>query len=304
MAAAWARHGDLAALPAAQARLVAEEVRAPWTRGGPAMDAVGERMVPAPGGTVRVRFYDPGPAGTKPVLIYLHGGGWTFFSIDTHDRLMREYAARAGVVVAGVDYALSPEAKYPVALDHVVAVVRYLAERGHEAGIDPARMAIGGDSAGANLALAASIRLRDENRKRLLRGVVLNYGVFDRVSSPEASRRFGGPGSMLTAEEMDGYWRNYLRHESQVDDPLVCPLRADLRGLPPVLLVVPECDLLSEQSIRLVERLCGANVPVRLKLYRGAIHSFLEAVSIAPLADRALSETAAWLRHTLSSATA
>lgn len=301
MTAAWARHGDLARLPAAQARRAAEEVRAPWTRGGPTMNVTSERIVPAAKGTVLVRFHDPTPSRPKPVLVYLHGGGWTFFSINTHDRLMREYAARAGVVVAGVDYALAPESKYPVALEQVVAVVRYLAERGHDVSVDPARIAIGGDSAGANLALAAALRLRDDSRRRVIRGIVLNYGVFDRASSPEACEKLGGPGAMLTAEEMETYWRNYLRDESEASDPLVCPLRADLRGLPPVLLVVPDQDLLSEQSLKLEARLRQAKVPVKLELYRGAIHSFLEAVSIAPLADRALSDTAAWLRNTLSS---
>ncbi len=232
---------------------------------------------------VRVRFYDPGPPGPKPVLVYLHGGGWTLFSLDTHDRVMREYAARAGVRVVGVDYALSPEAKYPVALDQVVAVVRSLGES----------VAIGGDSAGANLALASSLRLRDE---RLIRAIVLNYGVFERSSSPEAQQRFGGPGNMLTAEEMEGFWRNYLRDEDDAADPFVCPLRADLRGLPPTLLVVPERDLLTEQSVRLAARLSASGVDVKLELYRGAVHSFLEAVSIAPIADRAFADTATWLR--------
>jgi len=253
------------------------------------MAAITELNVPAANGPVRVRFYDPDPDRPKPALIYLHGGGWTFFSLDTHDRVMREYAARAGVMVAGVDYALSPEAKYPVALEQVVAVARFLGER-------RARIAIGGDSAGANLALATCLRLRDEGQPRLIRAMVLNYGVFDRESSPEAHRRFGGAGNMLTSEEMEGFWRNYLRDERDAGDPLVCPLRADLRKLPPVLLVVPECDLLTEQSVQLADRLSAAGVPVKLEMYRGAVHSFLEAVSIAPIADRAFADTAAWLR--------
>ena len=232
---------------------------------------------------VRVRFYDPGPPGPKPLLVYLHGGGWTMFSLDTHDRVMREYASRAGMTVAGVDYALAPEAKYPVALDQVVAVVRAMGER----------VAIGGDSAGGNLALAAALRLRDE---RLVRAIVLNYGVFERSSSPEAQQRFGGPGNMLTTEEMDGFWRNYLRDENDASDPFVCPLRADLRGLPPTLLIVPERDLLTEQSLRLAARLAASGVNVKMEMYRGAVHSFLEAVSIAPIADRAFADTAAWLR--------
>ena len=95
MGAAWSRHGDLAAMSFAAARRVAEKVRAPWTRGGPAMASVTEQMLPVENGPVRVRCYDPGPEGAKPGLIYLHGGGWTLFSLDTHDRVMREYALRA-----------------------------------------------------------------------------------------------------------------------------------------------------------------------------------------------------------------
>lgn len=289
MSAAWARHADLASVSPAEARRIAEEVRAPWRRGGPQIAATTEHIVPAANGPVRVRLYDPDPSRAKPALIYLHGGGWTVFSLDTHDRVMREYAARAGVMVIGVDYALSPEAKYPVALEQVVAVARFFGEKGE--------LLIGGDSAGANLALAACLCTRDQ---KLIRGAVLNYGVFDRSSSAEAIARVGGAENMLTASEMDQYWRNYLRDDRDADDPLVCPLRADLRGLPPVLLVVPEYDLLTEQSLKLADRLAAAGVPVTLEIYRGATHSFLEAVSIAAIADRAFADTAKWLREIVS----
>ena len=298
---AWSRHGDLSAVSPKVLRRIAEEVRAPWSNGGPEMASIDERTVPA-AVPVRVRFYVPEMApGLMPAMIYLHGGGWTMFSIDTHDRIMREYASRAGVIVAGVDYALAPEAKYPVALEQTVAVVRFIAKHGAELGIDPARIAIGGDSAGGNLAMATCLRLRDEGHGALIRAAVLNYGVFARDSSPDAIRRFGGEGNVLTADEMEGLWRKYLSDESEANDPLVCPLGADLHDLPPVLLVVPEADLLAEQSIALGVRLRAAGVPAQTNVYRGAAHSFLEAVSIAPLAQRAFEETAGWLRATLSS---
>ncbi|MBK8595377.1 MAG: alpha/beta hydrolase [Holophagales bacterium] len=300
MGAAWAAHPDLATVTPGEARRIAEAVRAPWTRGGPEMAAVTEHQLPTETGPVRVRCYDPGPAGPKPGLVYLHGGGWTIFSIDTHDRVMRELAARAGVTVVAVDYAMAPEAKFPVALTQVCSVVRYLSSRGAELGIDPSRLALGGDSAGANLSVAACLRLRESGSRALPVALVLAYGVFDRTSSPDAIARFGGAGYMLGAGEMEQFWRNYLSDEGEADDPLVSPIHADLHGLPPALLVIPTCDLLAEQSYRMADRLEKSGVKVRTELYEGATHSFLEAVSVSRLADRALADAADWLRTTLS----
>jgi acetyl esterase len=299
LSAAWAREPDLATVTPAEARHIAERVRAPWTEGGPEMESISDQHVPAGTATVRVRRYDPGPDGVKPALVYLHGGGWTMFSLDTHDRIMREYAGRTGFLVFGVDFALSPEAKYPVALEQVCAVARYLTDRGGELGADPTGIVLGGDSAGANLAVAAALRLREEERPALPRALVLNYGVFDRWCSPQACRAYDGEGYVLSSEEMETFWSNYLRNPADAEDPLVCPVRADLRGLPPTLLVVPECDVLSEQSLRMLQLLRIAEVEVDLKFYVGATHSFLEAVAIAPVARQAFADTAGWLTAVL-----
>ncbi|HEY3349011.1 MAG TPA: alpha/beta hydrolase [Thermoanaerobaculia bacterium] len=299
MGEGWARFPEFATASPPEARRIAEIVRAPWTRGGPVMASVTEHRVPDGAGGVRIRCYDPGPHGMKPAIVYLHGGGWTIFSLDTHDRLLRELAARSGSAVVGVDYALSPEAKYPVALDQVCAVLRHLAAHGRTLGIDPSRVAVAGDSAGGNLSVASCLRLRAAGAP-LPSGMALFYGVFDRRTSPEAAARFGGPGYMLAEGEMEQFWKNYLTNESEADDPCVSPLRADLRGLPPALLVVPACDLLTEQSVEMARRLAAAGVDVRRSVYAGASHSFLEAVSISPLADRALADAAAWLRSVLT----
>lgn len=296
----FAAHPAFDRLPPPQARRVAETVRAPWREGGPAMQRTTEVAVPVVGGTLRVRVHDPGPPGPKPALIYLHGGGWTLFSIDTHDRVMREYAARAGVIVLGVDYPLSPEAKFPVALEGIVGLTRWLGERGGELGVDVSRLAIGGDSAGANLAVAACLTLRDAGEGGRVRAMLLSYGAFDAESSEDAVRRFGGEGFPLSPEEMRGFWQNYIRAPEDVRNPLVCPLRARLENLPPAFLTVPECDLLTEQSFAMAERLRKAGVPVRFELYRGATHSFLEAVSISDLAARALADGSRWLLETLA----
>lgn len=302
MGSAWSQQPDLGTVQPEEARRIAERVREPWTRGGPSMTATTDGVVPTGVGPVRVRRFDPGDGTGAAALIYLHGGGWTLFSLATHDRVMRELAARAGVVVLGVDYALAPEAKYPVALEQVCAVARYARDQAADLGIDARRVAIGGDSAGGNLAIAASLALRDQGDADLVRALLLNYPVLARHSSPRAQRSYGGAGYMLGSGEMEGFWRNYLRDERDAEDPLVCPIRADLRGLPPTLLVVPECDLLSEQSLEMARLLEAAGVPVELRIYEGASHSFLEAVSIAPLAERALAESAAWLSRTLADA--
>jgi acetyl esterase len=297
----FAAHPRLADLSFPEARRVAEAVRKRWGEGGPVMAGVEELWAPAGDHDVRVRLYRPleDHRRKEGALVYLHGGGWTLFSLDTHDRLMREYAARSGVIVVGVDYALSPEAKFPVALEEVTAVLRWLAREGPTHGVDPGRLAVGGDSAGANLAVGACLRLRDCGEGDIVRGMLLNYGVFQRESSAEAGRRFGGPKFMLSTEEMAAFWRNYLTDPAQADNPLASPILADLTGLPESFLAIAECDILAEQSEAMAARLTAAGVRVHIRVYEGATHSFLEAVSIAPLADRSLSEASAWLRGLL-----
>ena len=288
-------------LPVEQMRAVAEEVRAPWRQGGPAMRRTVEHVAATSAGPVRLRIHDPGvPAShPSPALVYLHGGGWTLFSLDTHDRVMREYAARAGIIVVGVDYALSPESRYPVALNQVVAVVRWLQDHGTSFGIDASRLALAGDSAGGNLSICTALALRDAGQAGLVQGLVLIYPAFDRRCSPEALRRYGGPGAVLTAEEVAYFWDNYTGGRDVSGDPLASPMCADLVGLPPMCLTIPECDVLTEQSYAMAARLREAGVDVVFNVYPGATHSFIEAMSIAPVAARAIEDGAQWLQRTL-----
>jgi acetyl esterase/lipase len=285
-------------------RAVAEQVRAPWREGGPSMRRTTEHVAATAAGPVRLRVYDPGVEKPAPALVYMHGGGWTLFSLDTHDRVMREYAARAGIVVVGVDYALSPEARFPVALEQVVGVVRWLQEHGALLGVDASRLALGGDSAGGNLSICAALALRDAGEGHRVKGLLLIYPAFDKYCSPESLRRFGGPGAVLTAEEVEYFWNNYTGGADLRDNPLATPSRARLEGLPPVCMTIPECDVLTEQSHAMAARLRAAGVPIDMTVYAGATHSFIEAMSIAPVAVRALDDGALWLRRTLADATA
>jgi acetyl esterase len=283
---------DSASLP--QMRVWAEEARAPWTQGGPAMLETQNLEAPTRHGGVRLRIHRP-QRGELPGLVYLHGGGWTLFNIDTHDRAMREYAARAGCCVIGVDYALSPEHKFPVALEQVVDVVGWLVKRDRDLGIVSERLAIGGDSAGANLGVATCLVRRDAKSTPPLRAMLLNYGAFSSRCSEDACRRYGGPEYMLGCEEMSGYWRNYVRDENDLKNPLVCPLLATLAGLPPAFLVIAECDILGEQGVQMAGRLEVAGVPARHVVYAGASHSFIEAMSVSALSNRALEDASRWL---------
>src|SRR5580765_696099 len=145
LARGWARYPAVESLPVAEKRRIAEIVRTPWRQGGPEMAATREIALPTRHGVVRARVHRPSSgSAAQPALVYLHGGGWTMFSLDTHDRIMREFAARAGATVIGIDYALSPEAKFPCALEQIVDAVRALCDQADELGLDAACLAIGG----------------------------------------------------------------------------------------------------------------------------------------------------------------
>lgn len=303
LSAAWREHPPLESLSVEQARAVAEQVRVPWRAGGPVMAEQRDVTVDLPHGPMRIRLYRPDTveAGAAPALLYLHGGGFVFFSIDSHDRLMREYAAAAGMVVIGVDYPLSPEHRYPLALEQIVALVRWLEANGGGLGVDPGRVAVGGDSAGANLSVATALVLRDAGEGRRLRAVLSNYGAFSGEVSDAAEAAYGGTAAILTREEMNYYFTRYLRSAEDAGDGYAAPLvAADLSGLPPVFLVIPEIDVLREQSEAMAARLRNAGVDVASKLYSGATHSFLEAMSIAEVAREAIADASRWLADRLA----
>lgn len=298
LAAAYAEHPPLDTVDIAQARAIVEAVRAPLARGGPVMARTWDVEVSVPGQVgVRLRVHRPeATAALLPALLYLHGGGWVYFSLDTHDRLMREYAQRAGRVIIGVDYARAPEARFPVALEQTVAALRWLRSNAASVGIDPACIAAAGDSVGANLALASAMVMRDAGEAAMPQGLLLNYGVYSDDDSSASFVHFDGPGYTLTREEMRGFWRAYLRSNADRSDPRAQPLRGRLDGLPPCLLVVADQDVLRDGSLQLAEQMSKVGGAVTLRRYTGATHSFLEAISFAALSQRALDDSAAWLR--------
>lgn len=298
ISAAWAQHPAIETLPFPEARRVAELVRAPLREGGPAMLETHDHTFEGGPVPLRYRVHIPPNARTDAALVYMHGGGFTLFSIDSHDRLMREYAAAASIPVIGLDYALSPEFRFPVALEQIVAFVQATHRLPPFMDLAP-DIVLGGDSAGANLALAAALRLRDRGEDSRLRALLLNYGAFSPATTDEAEERLGGPGAVLNRAELGYFWGNYLSSSEDATNPLANLLRANLEGLPPSLLVVPDLDVLSEQSFAMADKL-GDRAEVRV--YRGAIHSFLEAMATSRLARQAIAETSEWLTRILNAA--
>lgn len=263
--------------------------------GGPAMAETIDRWVAARGRRILCRVHRPRTDRLLPVLMYFHGGGWVWSSIDTHDRLAREYASAGGVAVVSVDYALSPEAKFPQALEECAAVTRYVSAHGAEWGLDPSALFVGGDSAGGNLALATALLLRDTGGPALS-GVVAVYPVCDSAMDTASYREFG-TGCGLTHERMAFYWDVYESHAADRHHPLAAPLRADLAGLPPVLVQLAELDVLRSEGEGLAAKLRAAGVTVELEIFPGVLHGFMRAMATVGKARDAVEKAGAFMRR-------
>jgi len=286
-------------LQLSEMRRIAEEVRQPLTLGGPAVKQIFDYEVLAHDRVIRVRTINTAPGQEKPALIYLHGGGWMLFSLDTHDRVMREIAVRADLAVLGIEYSLSPDVRFPTQLNEIRAVLDWLQAHGKEIGIDTGRMAIGGDSAGANMAVATCLRLRDEGRPRLIGAMLLCYGVYDGHFDTDSYYRYQDTRFNLGRDEMQQYWASYLGDRAEYATPLASPLRADLASLPRTFMVIAECDVLYDENVKMAQKLERSGVEVCYKVYPGTTHSFLEAVSMAEVSGRALADASDWLGRAL-----
>lgn len=253
-----------------------------------------------PGTDVALRIiYPDARRDTLPVLLYFHGGGFVLNGVDTHERLMRLLARRSGVAVVGVSYSLAPELRFPCQLREALAAWNWLREHGHRFGLDAGAAAVGGDSAGANLALALTLSLRD-GKQSLPRLGLLFYGMFSADLDSPSHQAFGGGGFGLTSARMDWFWAQYLSDPRQRRDPLAAPLLADLTGLPHQLVIGAGLDCLLDDSLNLARRLEQAGVPHTLSVYDGVPHSFMQMSAHLPPADRAVAEAAGTLRRHLA----
>lgn len=264
--------------------LAAPEAVASWT----------DRTIPGSAGEIPVRVYRPAGSRSDTLLaglIYLHGGGWVFGNLESHDPLCRALCNRSGCALVSVDYRLAPEHKFPAAFDDTLAAIRHVARRGAELGIDGERLAAGGDSAGGNLAAAAAIALRDEGGATLALQFLL-YPVTDLAMDTPSYITLAN-GFTLTAERMRYFREQYLNGEQDVGDWRASPLRAkSLAGLPPALIITASHDPLVDEGRRYAERLNTAGVAATYTCYEGTVHGFMTMAGAIDLAHAAIAQTA------------
>jgi acetyl esterase len=240
---------------------------------GPDVARVKDMEIPVSLGTVPVRVYTPSTTGPYPVLIWIHGGGWVTGDLDMADGTARQLCAGAGCLVVSVGYALSPEAKFPTALRQCYEALQCVKENAATFGADGTRIAVGGDSAGGNLAAAVCLMARDEGGPPIDFQLLI-YPVTEADFETESYVQ-NATGFMLTREAMQWYWDHYLTGPEDATDPYAAPLRAsDLSGLPPALVITAEYDPLRDEGEEYAHRLESAGVPTALTRYNGMIHGF------------------------------
>jgi len=258
------------------------------------LHSVVDRTVPGPAGPIPVRVYTPTPGSRLPGLIFFHGGGFVIGTLDSSDRVCRNLAHLAGRVVVSVDYRLAPEHKFPAAVDDACAATKYVIEHASEFEIDANRIAIGGESAGGNLATVAARKLRES----VVPSLTLQLLIYPLVRTDDDSpsmREFAND-HFLTADVMAYFNEHYLKTADDHRHHDASPLLADLRGLPPAFVITAECDPLRDQGEAYARRLAEAGVPVTLKRYAGMIHPFFSLAGIVDGGQTAIADAAAALQ--------
>jgi acetyl esterase len=283
-------------MTAPEARRAYKETRGPLQAAAPEIASSVDRSIAGPGGPLLLRLYRPLASRADqalPALVYFHGGGWTIGDLDTHDVICRLLANRAGCAVISVDYRLAPEHKFPAAVEDCWAATRWVREQGAAIGIDLRRIAIGGDSAGGNLAAVVALMARDADLPLAFQ--LLIYPATDFANNKPSHNLFA-EGYMLTRTSIAWFTGNYLAGPADIADWRASPLRAaSLAGVAPALVITAGFDPLRDEGKAYADRLVEAGVPVRYVCHDGMIHGFFGMTGKIDVARRAIDETGAAL---------
>ena len=265
----------------------------------PELESAKPLSIAAPHGAIPARIYTPKKLrktdGLAPCLVFYHGGGWVIGDIDSHDVVCRKLAHEGELIVISIDYRLAPEHKFPAAIDDAITAVKWVASNARELGIDAARLLVGGDSAGGNLAAVVALAARDGGGPKLA-GQVLIYPATDFAmkhpshSEPETS-------ILLTHSVIKWFCNHYLGGPADIDNWKASPARAKtLAGLPPAYVLTAGADPLRDEGDEYAERLKQAGVPVTYKHYPGQFHGFFTMGKLLQQANVAASDIAGWMK--------
>ena len=288
-------------------RLTPEEAKASYEKGAgvlevpkPELARVEDFAIAARDGfAMPARLYAPASpsAGVLPALMYFHGGGFTVGNIRTHDTLCRVLSHKSGCAVVSVDYRLAPAHKFPTASNDAWDAFQFIAGKGADLGLDPARLAVGGDSAGGTLAAVCAILARDAGLPLALQ-MLIYPGTAAHQDTASHARHAEGP--LLTKAMIDFFFAQYVRTRADRDDWRFAPLLADdVDGVAPAWIALAECDPVVDEGIAYADKLRAAGVPVDLEIYRGVIHEFIKMGRAIPEALQAQDDAARALREAL-----
>jgi acetyl esterase len=285
----------------AKGRLALDKIQAgPGPLPGPAVEVEDREVQVGPAGKLPVRLLRPqGSSGLLPVILYVHGGGWVFGNAHTHDRLIRELAAGAQAALVFPSYSLSPEARFPGALEEVYALARWLSLEGRALGLDPSRIVIAGDSVGGNMATALTLMAKQRGAQ-LFVGQLLLYPVTNAAFNTPSYLEFA-EGYGLRRDAMEWFWDQYIPGIWDREKITASPLRAsleELAGLPEALVITAEADVLRDEGEAYAHKLRRAGVRVTAARFQGIIHDFLmlDALATTAAARGALGLSVQWLR--------
>ena len=290
-------------LAPADGRKAVDEVQSGDGVAKPEIDEEWITVKGGPTGDVRARIVKPaGATGTLPVILYIHGAGWVFGNAHTHDRLVRELAVGAGAAVVFPEYDLSPEARYPVAIEQNYAVARWIVQDGATKQLDGARLAVAGDSVGGNMTAALTLMAKQRGDVAL-KHQVLFYPVTDASFDTGSYRQFA-TGYFLRRDGMQWFWDQYTTDEAERAQITASPLRAtteQLSGLPAALVITGEADVLRDEGEAYADKLREAGVPVTAVRFQGIIHDFvmLDALRGSHAAEAAITMAVQTLRTAL-----